>query len=138
MGFDYFDDAETDEIIKNAFLVSLHGSSKKTIGSGYKIVLMRKGEKLQDFLNGFLQGRTVHGRPCDIFRLDVNSFLFTDDHTGVVYYVRKKGWTSQIAAAATLETDETPAKDAEISKTQNKFCLPLAIVFGAVYLRALF
>jgi glucose/arabinose dehydrogenase len=91
MGFDYFDAPETtDEIIKNAFLVSLHGSTNKKIGHGYKIVIMRKGEKLRDFINGFLQGQTVHGRPCDIMRLDADSFLFTDDFGGVVYYVRKK------------------------------------------------
>jgi glucose/arabinose dehydrogenase len=90
MGFDYFDAPGTDEIIKNAFLVSLHGSTNKKIGHGYKIVIMRKGEKLQDFINGFLQGQTVYGRPCDIMRLDDDSFLFTDDFSGVVYYVRKK------------------------------------------------
>jgi glucose/arabinose dehydrogenase len=90
MGFDYFDAPGADEIIRNAFLVSLHGSTNKRIGHGYKIVIMRKGEKLQDFMNGFLQGRTVYGRPCDIMRLDANSFLFTDDNRNVVYYVRKK------------------------------------------------
>lgn len=90
MGFDYFDAPETDETIKNAFLVSLHGSTNKRIGHGYKIVILRKGEKLQDFLNGFLKGQTVYGRPVDIMRLDENSFLFTDDFSGVVYYVRKK------------------------------------------------
>ncbi|MDQ3799766.1 MAG: hypothetical protein M3384_09960, partial [Acidobacteriota bacterium] len=90
MGFDYFDAPQTDETIKNSFLVSLHGSTNKRIGHGYKIVIMRKGEKLQDFLNGFLKGQTVHGRPCDIMRLDADSFLFTDDFSGVVYYVRKK------------------------------------------------
>lgn len=90
MGFDYFANAETDEAIKNAFLVSLHGSTNKNVRSGYKIVTMRKGEKPRDFINGFLQGKTVYGRPCDIMGLDANSFLFTDDFSGVVYYVRKK------------------------------------------------
>ncbi|MGI8638375.1 MAG: PQQ-dependent sugar dehydrogenase [Pyrinomonadaceae bacterium] len=90
MGFDYFDDANTNETIKNAFLVSLHGSTNKNIGHGYKIVIMRKDEKLQDFMTGFLQGKTVFGRPCDIMKLDANSFLFTDDYNGVVYYVKRK------------------------------------------------
>ena len=90
LGFDYFDDAGADESIKNAFLVSLHGSTDKDIGSGYKIVMMRKGEKLQDFISGFLQGKTVVGRPCDILKLSANSFLFTDDHSGIIYLVRKK------------------------------------------------
>jgi glucose/arabinose dehydrogenase len=90
LGFDYFDENTSDAFIKNAFLVSLHGSTNKMIGHGYKIVVLRKGEKLQDFINGFLQGRTVVGRPCDILKLSADSFLFTDDYSGIVYYVRRK------------------------------------------------
>ena len=90
LGFDYFDAPNTNDTIKNAFLVALHGSTNKNIGHGYKIVIMRKGEKLQDFMTGFLQGKTVFGRPCDIMKLDANSFLVTDDYNGVIYYVRKK------------------------------------------------
>lgn len=90
LGFDLFDDADSSDTIKNAFLVSLHGSTNKDIGHGYKIVIMRKGQKVQDFINGFLSKGNVLGRPCDILKLDVNSFLFTDDNKGVVYLVRKK------------------------------------------------
>lgn len=90
LGFDYFDDPTTSPAIKDAFLVSLHGSTNKAIGHGYKIVIMRKDQKLTDFMTGFLKGGTVNGRPCDIMKLDANSFLFTDDHGGVVYLVRKR------------------------------------------------
>jgi hypothetical protein len=90
MGFDYFDEKTVDPFIKNSFLVSLHGSTNKNLAKGYRIVIMRKGEKLQDFMTGFLQGKTVVGRPCDIMRLDEKSFLFTDDHSGIIYLVRKK------------------------------------------------
>lgn len=90
LGFDFFNDAEASPVIKDSFLVSLHGSTDKDIGRGYKIAIMRKGRKLQDFLTGFLNGKTVYGRPCDIMKLDANSFLFTDDDEGVVYYVRKR------------------------------------------------
>lgn len=90
LGFDYFNDEEADPMIKNAFLVSLHGSTNKAIGHGYKVVIMRKGEPLEDFLTGFLQRGTVNGRPCDIMKLDANSFLMTDDYSGVVYLVRRK------------------------------------------------
>jgi glucose/arabinose dehydrogenase len=89
LGFDYFDGQTADETLKNSFLVALHGSTDKDIKSGYKIVIARKGEKPKDFINGFLQGKTVVGRPCGIMRLDADSFLFTDDHGGVIYYVRK-------------------------------------------------
>jgi glucose/arabinose dehydrogenase len=90
MGFDYFDANTTDATIKNSFLVSLHGSTDEKIGHGYEIVIMRKGQKLQTFIDGFLVGKTVNGRPCDIMKLDENSFLFSDDRGGVVYYVRRK------------------------------------------------
>lgn len=90
MGFDYFDATTTDETIKNSFLVALHGSTDEKIGHGYEIVIMRKGKKLQTFMDGFLVGKTVYGRPCDIYRIDENSFFFTDDRSGIVYYVRLK------------------------------------------------
>lgn len=90
LGFDYFDNATEDPQIKGSFLVALHGSTDENIGHGYKIVMMRKGKKNHDFINGFLVGKTVYGRPCGIMKLDANSFLFTDDKFGVIYYVRPK------------------------------------------------
>lgn len=90
LGFDFFDDADATAVVKDAFLVALHGSTNKEIGHGYKIVIMRKGQKLQDFMTGFLQKDDVIGRPCDILKLSADSFLFTDDNKGVVYFVRKR------------------------------------------------
>ena len=90
LGFDYFDEQTTDETIKNSFLVALHGSTNERIGHGYKIVIMRKGRKLQDFISGFLVGETVYGRPCDIMKINESSFLLSDDRAGVIYYVRRR------------------------------------------------
>jgi glucose/arabinose dehydrogenase len=119
LGFDYFDDPDSPDTIKNAFLVALHGSTNKTIGHGYKIVVMRKGESLQDLVSGFLQRGVVHGRPCDVIKLDANSFLFSDDYTGVVYLVRKKGATTAIAAidAPIPSPDQSSTPATETSKT---------------------
>ncbi len=154
-GFDYFDARTADETIKNSFLVSLHGSTDKTIGHGYKIVIMRKGERLQDFINGFLQDKTVVGRPCDIMKLDADSFLFTDDFGGVIYLVRKKGATTTITAAAdTTEVLETASQNANTTAPiesvnalaenasapvenapKKGTCLGLAVILFAVCLR---
>jgi len=90
LGFDYFDEATSDNFIKNSFLVALHGSTNEKIGRGYKITIMRKGKKLQDFVTGFLQSKRVLGRPCDVMKLTPDSFLFSDDYRGVIYYVRKR------------------------------------------------
>lgn len=90
LGFEYFDDADSPTAFKDAFLVSLHGSTNKAIGHGYKIVILRNGKRQQDLVTGFLQGGSVVGRPCDIMKLGPDSFLFTDDNKGVVYLVRKR------------------------------------------------
>ena len=124
LGFDYFDDADAVDTIKNAFLISLHGSTDKKMGHGYKVVIMRKGERLQDFITGFLQKGTVFGRPCDIMKLDANSFLLTDDYTGVVYLVRRKGTTTPIAAETeAVQYNETAANTKEPETGGSRSCL---------------
>lgn len=90
LGFEYFTDPDSPAVLRNAFVVALHGSTNKDTGRGYKIVAMRKGERARDLVTGFLAGKTVHGRPCDIWKLGPDSFLFTDDHKGVIYLVRRK------------------------------------------------
>ncbi len=90
MGFDYFDTKTKDELIKNSFLVALHGSTDKSLKRGYKVIILRKGKKYQDFITGFLRGKRVNGRPLDIFKLTPDTFLMSDDHGGVVYYIRRK------------------------------------------------
>ena len=90
LGFDYFGEDTSDELIKNSFLIALHGSTDRDDGRGYKIAIVKTGGTHKDFLTGFVHNKTVFGRPCDILKLDENSFLFTDDYSGVIYYVRKK------------------------------------------------
>jgi glucose/arabinose dehydrogenase len=90
LGFDYFDLETEEPALTGAFVVALHGSTNKRLKKGYKVVIMRKGQKTQDLITGFLKGSTVYGRPCGVMRLSNNSFLLTDDHTGIVYLVRKK------------------------------------------------
>ena len=143
---DELDDADTDAAIKGSFLVSLHGSTDKRIGHGYKIVIMRKGEPLQDMINGFLNKGTVLGRPCDIFKLDANSFLFTDDNKGIIYLVRKKGTTTEIASVVTagqpgnanegvIASDPKPS--GENDRTPSKSCLGIFLVLGGLLIKSI-
>ena len=90
MGFDYFDKETKDPFIRNSFLVALHGSTDKSLKRGYKVIILRKGARHKDFITGFLKGKRVYGRPLDIFKLSPDTFLMSDDHGGVVYYIRKK------------------------------------------------
>lgn len=136
LGFDYFDDEDAHASIKNAFLVALHGSTNKAIGHGYQVVIMRKGERLQTFITGFLAGSTVNGRPCDIMKLDANSFLLTDDFTGTVYLVRRKGTSTTIAEKTEPLTDAgTPSND-NANTPASKTCLPAFVGLTLVSLLA--
>jgi glucose/arabinose dehydrogenase len=91
LGMEYFDSKKaTDARLRDSFLVALHGASKRTLKRGYRLARVREGFPPQDFLTGFLQGITVLGRPADVFQIDANAFLFSDDHTGRVFYVYKK------------------------------------------------
>ncbi|MGH9819142.1 MAG: PQQ-dependent sugar dehydrogenase [Pyrinomonadaceae bacterium] len=89
LGFDYFG-ADSSALLRDGFVQSLHGSTNKAVGHGYKIVIMRRGQKTMDLITGFLQNGKIVGRPCDIIKIDANSFFFTDDNGGVVYYVKQK------------------------------------------------
>ncbi|HTH51450.1 MAG TPA: hypothetical protein VL501_05935, partial [Pyrinomonadaceae bacterium] len=134
LGFEYFG-GDSPASIRDSFLVSLHGSTDKKIGHGYKIVVMRKGEKLQDLVTGFLTAGQVIGRPCDIFKLDADSFLFTDDKKGVIYLVRRKGSRPEIAAISSERTTPTPKVDAS-TPASSKACLSVVLVMAGAIIRS--
>ncbi|MDT4895973.1 MAG: hypothetical protein QOH25_1050 [Acidobacteriota bacterium] len=90
LGLEYFDSDSSSTNLRSSFLVALHGSSDHKMNRGHSIVRVRQGGQIVDFINGFLQNGTVYGRPADIMRMGADAFLFTDDHGGVVYYVRRK------------------------------------------------
>lgn len=90
LGFDVFDSSNDNPALKDSFLVAMHGSSRKSLRRGYSLMRVSKGGAVQDFVTGFLQNGRVFGRPADVMRLGNNAFLFTDDYSGVVYYVFPK------------------------------------------------
>ena len=93
LGLEYFGNDSTAEL-RDSFLVGLHGSTKEQLNRGYRVVRLRglelRNAAPENFIDGFLEGRKIHGRPCDILSLGNDTFLFTDDYAGVVYYVYKK------------------------------------------------
>lgn len=83
LGLEYFDDS---------FLVALHGSTKKALLRGYRVVRVSESRPgvAEDFITGFFDGVRINGRPADIFKFNDNAFLVTDDYSGVIYYVYRK------------------------------------------------
>jgi len=90
LGLEYFD-SNSDELA-NSFLVALHGSTRKSLRRGYRVVRISESRSgvAEDFITGFLAPpMKINGRPADIFNFQ-NGFLLTDDYSGVVYYVYRK------------------------------------------------
>lgn len=94
LGFEYF--AQQDPILRDSFLVALHGASHTSIGTGYRVARFTPSDRVpRDFITGFLTHRNgraiVRGRPCGILRIGPDTFLLTDDYLGVIYYIHAHG-----------------------------------------------
>jgi glucose/arabinose dehydrogenase len=90
LGLDYFGVDSTEPLLKEHFLVTLHGASNKKLDRGYRVVSVNAHGQVQDLITGFLKSGLVRGRPCDILKLGENSFLLSDDYANVIYYVHAK------------------------------------------------
>ncbi|HEU4835124.1 MAG TPA: PQQ-dependent sugar dehydrogenase [Pyrinomonadaceae bacterium] len=87
LGLEYFDSDNASDLA-GSFLVALHGSTKRSLRRGYRIVRVREaGGRMEDFMTGFFEPPRINGRPADIYSFGKDAFLVTDDYSGVVYYV---------------------------------------------------
>jgi glucose/arabinose dehydrogenase len=87
LGLEHFDSQNSSDLA-GSFLVALHGSTKKSLRRGYRVVkIPERGGAMQDFITGFFEPPVIKGRPADIFSFGKDAFLVTDDYSGVVYYV---------------------------------------------------
>lgn len=75
-------------------LVAYHGSWNRSTPDGYKIVrLSVRGNTIttsEDFMTGFINDRTVSGRPVDVTFDDRGNLYVSDDKAGAVYIVQKQ------------------------------------------------
>jgi len=90
LGLDYFGHDSSSPILRQHFLVALHGASNKQLDRGYRVVGVDAHGQVQDLITGFIKNGVVRGRPCDILKLSENSFLLSDDYANVIYYVHAK------------------------------------------------
>jgi len=93
LGFEYF--SQDDGVLRDSFLVSLHGASHPGIGTGYRVVRFTPSDRMpRDFITGFLTTENgkprVHGRPCGILRVGTDSFLLSDDYLGIIYFIHPR------------------------------------------------
>jgi glucose/arabinose dehydrogenase len=90
LGLDYFGVDSKAPLLKDHFLVALHGASNKKLDRGYRVVRLDGHGQVRDFITGFIDRGVVRGRPCDVLKLSENSFLLSDDYANVIYYVHAR------------------------------------------------
>jgi len=90
LGLKYFG-ADTHPVLRNSFLVALHGSFREEIGHGYRLMRVLPDGSQEIFMDGFLDkdGKRV-ARPVDILQYDKDSFFVTDDFGGQIFFVYAK------------------------------------------------
>jgi len=75
-------------------LVCFHGSWNRSDAVGFKVqrITFSSGVpvKAEDFLTGFLKGKTRFGRPAGIAITDNGQVYISDDANGVIYLVKRK------------------------------------------------
>ena len=87
LGFEHFDHDAALADVRDSFVVALHGSTKKSIGHGYRVVRVREGgAPPDDIISGFVRGEKVYGRPTDVLKWH-DGMLVSDDFAGAIYFL---------------------------------------------------
>ncbi|MCH8844697.1 MAG: PQQ-dependent sugar dehydrogenase [SAR324 cluster bacterium] len=81
---------------RNDLFVAQHGSWNRSTPTGYRITRVRFDDRglpagKEIFAQGWLQNRTVIGRPVDVAELSDGSLLVSDDATGWIYRITYDG-----------------------------------------------
>ena len=64
-----------------------HGSTKKSLGHGYRVVRVREGgAPPADVVSGFMRGEKAYGRPADVLKWR-DGMLVSDDFAGAIYFL---------------------------------------------------
>ncbi|AVR97779.1 DUF7133 domain-containing protein [Pseudoduganella armeniaca] len=95
LGLAFYTGTQFPAQYRNQVFVAEHGSWNRTQKIGYKVVLVtlhgNQEVTTTDFIDGFLQGDDVSGRPVDLAVLADGSMLVSDDHAGRIYRVTYNG-----------------------------------------------
>jgi len=94
LGLAFYTGTQFPEAYRNQLLVAEHGSWNRSTKIGYQVRLITLfGNKVVSdtaFIDGFLQGEEVSGRPVDVAVMPDGSILVSDDHAHKVYRVTYK------------------------------------------------
>ncbi|MGI9222625.1 MAG: PQQ-dependent sugar dehydrogenase [Woeseiaceae bacterium] len=95
LGVKFYTGTEFPEEYQGQIFIAEHGSWNRSEKIGYRVSLARLDDgqvvAYEVFAEGWLQGKSVSGRPVDLLVLDDGSLLVSDDHAGKIYRIRYEG-----------------------------------------------
>jgi glucose/arabinose dehydrogenase len=91
LGMRFYDGEMFPEHYRGQIIFAEHGSWNRTTKIGYRVAVVRLKDGaaagVDPFIEGWLSGRKVWGRPVDVLVLPDGSLLVSDDHAGAIYRV---------------------------------------------------
>jgi glucose/arabinose dehydrogenase len=91
LGMRFYTGAMFPPEYRNQIFIAEHGSWNRSQPIGYRVSLVRlaggRAVSYEVFAQGWLEGRTVHGRPVDLEPMPDGSLLLSDDHAGRIYRI---------------------------------------------------
>jgi len=95
LGLTFYTGKQFPEAYRNNVYVAEHGSWNRTTKSGYsvRLITLYNSKVVSDtaFIDGFLRGEQVIGRPVDLVTLADGSMLVSDDFGGRIFRVTYDG-----------------------------------------------
>lgn len=95
LGLTFYTGKQFPEAYRNNVYIAEHGSWNRTTKSGYsvRLITLYNSKVVTDtaFIDGFLRGEEVVGRPVDVATLPDGSMIVSDDYGGRVYRVTYDG-----------------------------------------------
>lgn len=94
LGMRFYNGSMFPEEYKNQIFIAEHGSWNRADKIGYRISLVRiidnRAVSYEPFIEGWLRGEAVSGRPVDVLIMPDGSMLISDDYGGRIYRVTYK------------------------------------------------
>ncbi|WP_296224424.1 PQQ-dependent sugar dehydrogenase [Ralstonia sp. UBA689] len=96
LGMRFYTGTSFPAAYRNNIFIAEHGSWNRSSKVGYRVMRVvideaGKVTKQEPFVQGWLQGERVWGRPADVLVTPDGSLLIADDYAGAVYRVRYIG-----------------------------------------------
>ena len=94
LGVAFYTGSQFPESYRHALFIAEHGSWNRSSKVGYRVSVVRFGESgpvYEPFLDLWLKGEKVSGRPNDVLVSGDGSLLISDDKAGAIYRVTYQG-----------------------------------------------